>query len=59
MKGYRLFRVDRQGRRAGGVVLYVREKFDCIALMAMDDVIESLCVRIRGIEDKADILMGS
>jgi len=36
MEGYRLFRKDRQGRRGGGVALYVRGKFDCIALTVRD-----------------------
>ena len=31
--GYKLFRKDRQGRRGGGVALYVRECFDVTELM--------------------------
>ena len=42
MEGYRLFRRDRQGRRGGGVALYVRERFDCTAFMVRDHVIDSL-----------------
>ncbi|KAK4816487.1 hypothetical protein QYF61_017239 [Mycteria americana] len=41
-EGYRLFRRDRQGRRGGGVALYVRERFDCTALAISDDVVKSL-----------------
>ena len=32
MDGYKLFRRDRQGRRGGGVALYVRECFDRLEL---------------------------
>ena len=58
MDGYKLFRKDRQGRRGGGVALYVRECFDVTELMAGDDKVESLWVKIRGRDDKADILVG-
>lgn len=30
MDGYRLFSKDRQDRRRGGVVLYVKENLECI-----------------------------
>ncbi|GAB0206965.1 hypothetical protein GRJ2_003162100 [Grus japonensis] len=42
MDGYKLFRRDRQGRRGGGVALYVRECFDCIELDDCDDKVECL-----------------
>ena len=32
MDGYKLFRRDRQGRRGGGMALYVRECFDVVEL---------------------------
>ncbi|KAK4830259.1 hypothetical protein QYF61_009352 [Mycteria americana] len=35
--GYKVFRRDRQGRRGGGVALYVRECFDCLELNDGDD----------------------
>ncbi|GAB0210105.1 hypothetical protein GRJ2_003476300 [Grus japonensis] len=57
MDGYKLFRRDRQGRRGGGVALYVRECFDCIELDDCDKV-ECLWVRMRGKANKADILLG-
>ncbi|KAK4824177.1 hypothetical protein QYF61_011474 [Mycteria americana] len=41
MDGYKLFRRDRQGRRGGGVALYVRECFDCLELDG-DDRVECL-----------------
>ncbi|GAB0206747.1 hypothetical protein GRJ2_003140300 [Grus japonensis] len=58
MDGYKLFRRDRQGRRGGGVALYVRECFDCIELDDCDDKVECLWVRMRGKANKADILLG-
>ncbi|KAK4806168.1 hypothetical protein QYF61_001091 [Mycteria americana] len=59
MEGYRLFRRDSQGRRGGGVALYVRERFDCTALTVHDDVVESLWVGIRGMENKGDVVVGA
>ncbi|KAK4810895.1 hypothetical protein QYF61_013303 [Mycteria americana] len=58
MEGYRLFRRDRQGRRGGGVAPYVRERCDCTALTVRDDVVESLWVRIKGMENKGDVTVG-
>ena len=52
-----LFRRDRQGRRGGGVALYVREYSYVFELGAGNDKIESLWVRIRGRDNKADILV--
>lgn len=40
------------------VALYIRERFDCTALTVRDDVVESLWVRIRGMENKGDITVG-
>lgn len=36
MDGYRLFCKDRQGRRGGGVVLYVKENIECIEVNYRD-----------------------
>ncbi|GAB0207466.1 mitochondrial enolase superfamily member 1 [Grus japonensis] len=44
MDGYKLFRRDRQGRRGGGVALYVRECFDCLELDDGDERVECLWV---------------
>jgi len=44
--------------RGEGVALYVRYRFDCTALTVSDDVVESLWVRIRGMENKGDVLVG-
>ncbi|KAM7077755.1 LOW QUALITY PROTEIN: tetratricopeptide repeat protein 33-like [Ciconia maguari] len=44
MDGYRLFRRDRQGRRGGGVALYIREGLDCMALTVGNNTVESLWV---------------
>ena len=37
MDGNKLFRRDRQGKRGGGVALYVKGCFDCIELHDCDD----------------------
>ena len=58
MDGYELFRRDRQGRRGGGVALYVRECFDCLELDDGNDRVECFWVRIRGKANKADIMVG-
>lgn len=57
LEGYRLLQRDKQGRRVGGVALYVRERFDCTALTASDDAVESLWVRIREMENKGDVIV--
>ena len=58
MDGYKLFRKDRQGRRGGGMALYVKECFEVTKLMTGGNKVESLWVKIRGRADKADILVG-
>ncbi|GAB0210072.1 hypothetical protein GRJ2_003473000 [Grus japonensis] len=58
MDGYKLFRKDRQGRRGTGVVLYVRDCFDCLELDDGDERVECLWVRIRRKANKADIMVG-
>ncbi|KAK4815560.1 hypothetical protein QYF61_004077 [Mycteria americana] len=58
MDGYKLFRRDGQGRRGGGVALYVRECLDSLELDDGDDRVECLWVRIRGKANKADIVVG-
>jgi len=58
MDGYKLFRRDRQGKRGGGMALYVRDCFDCIELNDCDDKVECLGVKMRGKANKADILLG-
>lgn len=49
MEGYRLFRMDRQGRRGGGVALYVNAQLECMELcLGMgEELTKSLWVRIR------------
>ena len=44
--GYKLFRRDRQGRRGGGVALYIRDCYDCFEHKCSEDRVECLCVRI-------------
>ncbi|KAK4827222.1 hypothetical protein QYF61_015250 [Mycteria americana] len=58
MDGYKLFRRDRQGRRGGGVALYVRECFDCLEPYDGDEKVKCLWVRIRRKANKAAIMVG-
>ncbi|GAB0200487.1 hypothetical protein GRJ2_002514100 [Grus japonensis] len=60
MEGYRLFRKDRQGRRGGGVTLYVNDQLECMELhLGMDEEpTESLWVRIKGRAGTGDIIAG-
>ncbi|KAJ7406973.1 hypothetical protein BTVI_64322 [Pitangus sulphuratus] len=55
MRHLEVFRRDRQGRRGGGVALFVR---DCLDLEVSDNKVECLWVRIRGKANKANILVG-
>lgn len=57
--GYRLFRRDRQRRRAGGMSLCVKECFDALELSFGNDKVESSWVRIRRKASETDILLGS
>ncbi|GAB0181616.1 annexin A13 [Grus japonensis] len=60
MEGYRLFRKDREGRRGGGVTLYVNHQLECMELhLGMDEELtESLWVRIKGRTGTGDIITG-
>ncbi|GAB0177047.1 mitochondrial enolase superfamily member 1 [Grus japonensis] len=60
MEGYRLFRKDRQGRRGGGVTLYVSDQLECMELhLGMEEEpTESLWVRIKGRAGAGDIIVG-
>ncbi|GAB0186348.1 mitochondrial enolase superfamily member 1 [Grus japonensis] len=60
MEGYRLFRKDRQGRRGGGVALYINDQLECMELhLGMDEEpTESLWVRIKGSTGAGDIIAG-
>ncbi|GAB0210369.1 hypothetical protein GRJ2_003502700 [Grus japonensis] len=60
MEGYRLFRKDRQGRRGGGVTLYVNDQLECMELhLGMEEELtESLWVRIKGSTGAGDIIVG-
>ncbi|PKU36056.1 mitochondrial fission process protein 1 [Limosa lapponica baueri] len=55
---YQLFRRDRQGRRGGGVVFYVRDRFECLELNNVNASVECLWVRIKEKANKADIMVG-
>lgn len=39
------------------MALYIRKRFNCTALTVSDDVVESLWVRIRGMENKEDVIV--
>ncbi|PKU49300.1 mitochondrial fission process protein 1 [Limosa lapponica baueri] len=56
--GYQLFRRDRHGRRGGGVALYGRNRFDCLELSNVNDIVMCLWVRIKGKASKADTIVG-
>ncbi|GAB0206424.1 tubulin polyglutamylase complex subunit 2 [Grus japonensis] len=60
MEGYRVFRKDRQGRRGGGIALYVNDQLECMELhLGMDkEPTKSLWVRIKGRAGAGDIIAG-
>ena len=58
MDGYRLFKRDRQGRKGGGVTLYVKKECECMEINYDDDRVESLWVRIKAKANKSDIIVG-
>jgi len=60
MEGYRLFKKVRQGRRGGGVALYVNDQLECTEIhLGMDEELtESLWVRIKGRTETGDIIVG-
>ncbi|PKU45862.1 rna-directed dna polymerase from mobile element jockey-like [Limosa lapponica baueri] len=62
IKGYKLFRRDRQGRRGGGVALYVKEWIESeeVSLkpsLVSDKRVESLWVRIKGQANMGDTVV--
>ena len=58
MDGCKLSRRNRQGRKGGGVALYIKECFDVEELGVGNDIVECLWVRIRGKASRGDILAG-
>ena len=58
MDAYKLFRRDRQGRKGGGVALYIKDCFDVEELGVGNVEVECLWVRIRGKACRGDILVG-
>ena len=60
MDGYRLFHKDRQGRRGGVVVLYVKENLGCIEVNYGDcgSPVECLWVKITGVISNGDLTIG-
>ncbi|CAM4569974.1 unnamed protein product [Lepidochelys olivacea] len=59
MDGYKLFRKDRQGRKGGGVALYVREQYDCSELKyETAEKPECLWIKFRSVSNKGDVVVG-
>ncbi|CAM2112663.1 unnamed protein product [Caretta caretta] len=59
MDGYKLFRKDRQGRKGGGVALYVREQYDCSELKyEIAEKPECLWIKFRSVSNKGDVMVG-
>ncbi|RMC08061.1 hypothetical protein DUI87_15535 [Hirundo rustica rustica] len=44
LNGYKLFRRDRQGRRGGGVALFIKQTFDTVGIETKEDGVECLWV---------------
>ncbi|CAM2095472.1 unnamed protein product [Caretta caretta] len=60
MDGYKLFRKDRQGRKGGGVALYVREQYDCSELRYETvEKPECLWIKFRSVSNKGDVVVGA
>lgn len=45
MNDYKHFRRDMQGRRSGGLALYVRKCFNCLELYDEDDGVQYLWIK--------------
>ncbi|CAM5172065.1 unnamed protein product [Eretmochelys imbricata] len=59
MDGYKLFRKDRQGRKGGGVALYVREQYDCSELRYdTAEKPECLWIKFRSVSNRSDVVVG-
>ena len=58
MDGYWLFKRDRQGRKGGGVALYVKKDYECVEINNIDDKVESTWIRIKAEANKTDIIVG-
>ncbi|KAJ7422683.1 mitochondrial fission process protein 1 [Willisornis vidua] len=57
LDSYRLFRRDKQGRKGGGVALYVIERLECMELTAGNGTVESLWVSIKGQTNDMDVIV--
>jgi len=57
---YRLFRRDRQGKRGGGVALYLKKSIQCEELSLKDShaQVKRLWVRIRDRGNKGNLVVG-
>lgn len=61
MDGYKFFRKDRQGKRGGGVALYINDQRESMELhLGIDEeMTESLRVRVKGKAGEGDIRVGA
>jgi len=60
LDSYRLFRRDRQGRRGGGIALYIKKTLQSeeLSLKNNHEQVESLWVRIRERGNKGNLVVG-
>ena len=60
VKGYRLYRRDRIGKRGGGVALYIKEEYTSLSLSKESEEghSEVLWVRIQGSHGERDLTVG-
>jgi len=58
--GYRLFRKDRQGKRGGGIALYIKKsiQFEELSLKKSHEQVKTLWVRIRDRDNKGNLVIG-
>lgn len=54
----KLFRRDGRARRSGEGAMYVRKSFGCLKLSDRENRVEYFWAKIRGKDNKADILVG-
>ncbi|XP_065440587.1 mitoferrin-1 isoform X1 [Chrysemys picta bellii] len=58
--GYSLLRKDRQGKKGGGVALYIKNvhTWTEVEMDIGDGSVESLWVRLKGVKNKGDVMLG-
>ncbi|XP_075779238.1 uncharacterized protein LOC142827520 [Pelodiscus sinensis] len=60
MEGYGLLRKDRQGKKGGGVALYIKNvhTWTEVEMNVGDSCVESLWVKLKGVKNEGDIMLG-